>query len=102
MIPPQANHSQLKPNPPPTRVHPISRRYCSHARLPPLAANRFNRLHIFSSLRDLVPATPSSFLFDPSFPPSPSYYSSSPQRPRPPQLARRIYGTRDHSAAHRF
>src|SRR5260370_23084962 len=94
MIPPQANCSRLKLTRPPPRAR------LHRALHPPvlpsiLTADRPNRLHIFSSVRDPVPAAPTMFLFSPPLQPDHAgTFLSSPHRLSPTQLARRIYGTR--------
>src|SRR5580700_542463 len=99
MIPPQANRSRLKLTRPPPRTH------LHRALHPPvfpsiLTADRPNRLHIFSSVRDPVPAAPTTVLHSmPVQSDRTGSFSSSPHRLSTTQLARRIYGTRDLSGS---
>src|SRR5579863_603972 len=99
MIPPQANHPRLKLTrpPPPARLH---RAFRPPALPSILTVDRPNRLHIFSSVRDLMSAASTIFFSGSSvqFDRDRSFWPSL-HRLSPIQLARRIYGTRDRSGS---
>ena len=95
MISPQNNYSPLMLNPPPARA--LSRSHCRHAVSFPAAPTVLtvvcsSRLHSFTLVRALSPASMGIFLYFSAMPPARSCPLPG---PIPSQLAWRCYGNRD-------